>query len=776
MSAIPAAATSLATPPASAPRARRPQPCRARLLPASSVSRASLGVRASRKESQLPGRHARPSLKVYASTDVTEAAPSEAPQGPPPSAPVKQIEDIRATQIAADVTQFRGLTKEHLKYEIEYSLKRGSSDNTYFIAAAQPTLVDVVDQEYADAFIALLKKEGILNKLAVIVLGACGPKRAKTLEKLLVARSESAPKLTIVCSNVAARNVPEFLPKELLPKFETSAVKQGGKAEYDIGGGRKLSFVATPTPRWPDLMMTYDASTGLLFSSKFFSAHIYSETVNDEGGFRAFNEDWRFYFDCMLAPAAKQTQNALKKLDLSVAPEPLKSYTTAKGIDILKSDVALVKGFFTKLMGKTPAPEAKGFSPSSSEDSTTTIKGLCPLHGPIVEASAAELIREYGDWVGARLRDAERTSAVVLYASAYGNTAALAQAIAKGVCKAGVGVESINCEFTAGKEIVEAVEKADGFVIGSPTLGGHMPTPVQEALGAILAESSTRKKPCGVFGSFGWSGEAVDEIEKRLTDAGYPFAFDAIRCKFKPTDKTLQICEESGTDLGQAIRKNRAKENRKLAKGSFQPTTSNTTAQAVGRLVGTLCVVTAEDGTDEDKVSSGMLASWVSQASFTPPGITVAVAKVTGSIATPGRSTASDRAVESLLMRGNSFNINVLGEGGAREVSKAMLKPFKPGEDRFEGLDIKKVGCYPTRRTDGFVLSGQSFTWLHVVLAQSSNGCVVLPGINAYLECKVSDKIETGDHWIVYATVEHGELEDANMLTAMHHRKSGATY
>lgn len=46
-------------------------------------------------------------------------------------------------------------------------------------------------------------------------------------------------------------------------------------------------------------------------------------------------------------------------------------------------------------------------------------------------------------------------------------------------------------------------------------------------------------------------------------DAGFRFAFDPIRCKFKPTGQTLQLCEESGLDLAQEIRKV-AKRNEKL--------------------------------------------------------------------------------------------------------------------------------------------------------------------------------------------------------------------
>ena len=82
-----------------------------------------------------------------------------------------------------------------------------------------------------------------------------------------------------------------------------------------------------------------------------------------------------------------------------------------------------------------------------------------------------------------------------------------------------------------------------------------MPTPVQEALGLILRDPNSRKKPCGVFGSFGWSGEAVDEIEQKLRDSGYKQAFKSIRCKFSPDAAMLQTCEESGTDLGQEVKR-----------------------------------------------------------------------------------------------------------------------------------------------------------------------------------------------------------------------------
>lgn len=67
--------------------------------------------------------------------------------------------------------------------------------------------------------------------------------------------------------------------------------------------------------------------------------------------------------------------------------------------------------------------------------------------------------------------------------------------------------------------------------------------------------------------------------------------------------------------------------------------------KAIGRLSGGLYIITATKG----DLSSAMLASWVSQASFEPIGLTIAVAK--------------DRAIESLMQVGDRFVLNILEEG-----------------------------------------------------------------------------------------------------------------
>ena len=68
-----------------------------------------------------------------------------------------------------------------------------------------------------------------------------------------------------------------------------------------------------------------------------------------------------------------------------------------------------------------------------------------------------------------------------------------------------------------------------------------MPTQVSAMLGSILRLQSAKELPCGVYGSFGWSGEAVDLLQDRLTDAGFQTAFKPIRVQFRPDAKAMQV-------------------------------------------------------------------------------------------------------------------------------------------------------------------------------------------------------------------------------------------
>jgi flavorubredoxin/flavin reductase (DIM6/NTAB) family NADH-FMN oxidoreductase RutF len=561
--------------------------------------------------------------------------------------------DVQVLPIGTDTTVMRSRSWTRLRFEIEYALAKGTTANSYLIQGDKTALIDPPGETFTQIFLEALQKRFDVKNLDYVILGHVNPNRAATLKTLL----EIAPQITFVCSNPGAINL-----RGALENPELQILVMRGEETLDLGKGHNLQFVPTPNPRYPDELCTYDPQTEILYSDKLFGAHISGDQVFDEG-WEIINEDRRYYFDCLMAPHARQVETALDKLsDL-----PVRLYATG--------------------------------------------------HGPLVRYGLIQLTKAYREW--SQQQTSSDTTVALIYASAYGNTATLAQAIAHGITKAGVNVESINCEFAEPAEIQAAVEKAAGFVIGSPTLGGHAPTPIQTALGVVLSTAANNKL-AGVFGSYGWSGEAVDLIESRLKDAGYRFGFDTIRVKFKPTDVTLQTCEEAGTDFAQALKK------AVKVRAPRQPAT--TVEQAVGRIVGSLCVVTAKHG----EVSSGMLASWVTQASFSPPGLTIAVAK--------------DRAMEPLTHTGNQFVLNILAEG--KELRKHFMKSFAPGQDRFAGIETQ----------------------------EAQNGSLILTGALSYLECTVQTRMEAGDHWLVYATVEDGKVLNQDDVTAVHHRKSGNYY
>ena len=125
----------------------------------------------------------------------------------------------------------------------------------------------------------------------------------------------------------------------------------------------------------------------------------------------------------------------------------------------------------------------------------------------------------------------------------------------------------------------------------------------------------------------------------------------------------------------------------------------------------------------------------MSQASFSPPGITVAVAK--------------DRAIEALMQVGDSFVLNVLRQDNHQTLLRHFLKRFPPGADRFAGIST---------------------------LDNVAEGGPVLSDALAFLGCRVEQRLEGPDHWIIYAVVEQGNVADAEAATAVHHRKVGNHY
>lgn len=562
---------------------------------------------------------------------------------------------IQKAQVAPDTMTIRSLDWDRDRFDIEFGLQNGTTYNSYIIRGEKTALVDTSHGKFKQLYLDALTGEINPREIDYLIISHTEPDHSGLVKDVL----ELAPQAVVVGAKVAIK----FLEDLVHAPFEKMVVKNGD--QLDLGNGHVLEFVNAPNLHWPDTIFTYDAKTQVLFTCDAFGLHYCSDRTYDED-IKAIEPDYRFYYECLMAPNARSVLSAMKRMDKL-------------------GEINLV---------------ANG-------------------HGPLLRHNVGELLGRYRNWSKAQAK-AEKTVAV-FYTSDYGYSDRLSQAVAKGITKTGVAVEMMDFKSADTQEAQELVSRAAGIVIGMPPTSGEHYQEITKIVSTILAAVKS-KQVVGLFESYGGDDEPIDPLLTKFGDLGLKKAFPSVRIKDNPTEATYQLCEEAGTDMGQLLSRAKAIKQMKSLDSDLD--------KALGRISGGLYIITAQKG----NIKSAMLASWVSQASFEPPGFTIAVAK--------------DRAIESLMQVGDSFVLNILEEGNYQHLMRHFLKRFKPGADRFEGVNTQTA----------------------------NNGSPLLRDALAYLECKVVSRMECSDHWVVYSKVESGRVSDTESLTAVHHRKVGNHY
>jgi flavorubredoxin/flavin reductase (DIM6/NTAB) family NADH-FMN oxidoreductase RutF len=559
---------------------------------------------------------------------------------------------IQTQDIAADTTTIRSLDWDRDRFDIEFGLQNGTTYNSYLIRGEKIALIDTSHEKFRQLYLDTLK--GLINPQDIdyLIISHTEPDHSGLVRDFLAL----APQATVVGSKVALQFLNDFVHQ----KFSQQIVKNGDR--IDLGKGHELEFVIAPNLHWPDTMFTYDHLTQILFTCDAFGLHYCSDSTFDED-LGAIEPDYRFYYECLMAPNARSVISALKR------------------------------------MGELPE-----------------IKTIANGHGPILQYNTGELVERYRQWSQAQAK-AEKTVAV-FYTAEYGYSDRLSQAVARGITKTGVAVEMMDFKAADPQEIQEITSRSTGIVIGTPPASDrHM----QAALGTLLA-AVKNKQTVAIFECYGGDDEPVDPLVTRFKELGLTQGFTPIRVKDTPTEATYQECEEAGIDFGQLLTKDANIKQKKAVDSDLE--------KALGRISTGLYIITAKKG----ELTGAMLASWVTQASFEPLGVTIAVAK--------------DRAIESLMQVGDRFVLNILAEGNYQALMKHFLKRFAPGADRFAGIKTQNA----------------------------TNGSPILADALAYIECQVSSRMECSDHWIVYSTIDAGRVSDPEGLTAVHHRKVGNYY
>ena len=557
--------------------------------------------------------------------------------------------------LAENTTVIRSLDWDRDRFDIEFGLQNGTTYNSFLVRGEKTALLDTshakFQQLYMDALTGLIDPK----EIDYIVISHTEPDHSGLVKDVL----DLAPQAVVVGAKVAVK----FLEDLVHQPFESQLVKSGDT--LDLGNGHVLEFVSAPNLHWPDTIFTYDQKTGILYTCDAFGAHYCTDDVFDED-LDALSPDFRFYYECLMAPNARSVISAMKRMDK---------------------------------LGE--------------------INTIATGHGPLLRHNLEELTERYRRWSNEKSKSENLVA--IFYVSDYGYCDRISQALAKGITKTGVAVEMMDMRLADPHDVGELVGRAKGILMGMPPSSGQGAEEIQTALSSILA-AVNNKQTFGLFESYGGDDEPIDTLQTKLQDLDLKVAFTPIRVKDTPSEALYQLCDETGTDLGQDLAQSKKIKKIKSLDADLQ--------KALGRISSGLYIITAAKG----EVTSAMLASWISQASFKPLGFTIAVAK--------------DRAIESLMQVGDTFVLNILEEGNHLPLMKHFLKRFPPGADRFAGIRTRPA----------------------------NNKSPILADALAYLECTVTTRMELSDHWLVYCTVEDGKVSKDESITAVHHRKIGNYY
>ncbi len=98
------------------------------------------------------------------------------------------------------------------------------------------------------------------------------------------------------------------------------------------------------------------------------------------------------------------------------------------------------------------------------------------------------------------------------------------------------------------------MEQGDALIFGVPTINRDVPKPMWDVL-AYLSTVKLKTAIAGVFGSYGWSGEACKITEERLRGLNFKLPVPFVRAPFTPRPDALEQCEALGRAIAEEVLK-----------------------------------------------------------------------------------------------------------------------------------------------------------------------------------------------------------------------------
>ncbi len=280
------------------------------------------------------------------------------------------------------------------------------------------------------------------------------------------------------------------LEQEFHTGHEIIGVKDGETLSL---GNMNLTFMETKMLHWPDCMFTYLADENLLFSQDAFGMHLATgERFADEIDEWIIEYEGAKYFANILMPMSALILRTLDKVERSG----------------LKIDI------------------------------------IAPDHGPIWRKDINRILELYKKWSS----KGPEKKAVVIYDTMWHSTEMMAHSIVDGLIASGITTKLLPLRASHRSDVVTEILDAGALIVGSPTINNNIFPTVADAL--VYLKGLRPQNLIGTaFGSYGWSGEAVEHIKEILIEMKVELIGDGLNVSYVPVKSALAQC----FDLGRLI-------------------------------------------------------------------------------------------------------------------------------------------------------------------------------------------------------------------------------
>lgn len=384
---------------------------------------------------------------------------------------------MRSLEIKKDIYWVGALDPSLRVFDIIMYTPYGTTYNSYVIRGNEKVaLLETVKLEFFDQYLDRLKSLDIdIHKIDYIIVDHTEPDHAGSVAKIL----ELSPNAKIVGSAAAIK----FMKKIANVPFESIVVEDGSTLSL---GNKTLQFVSAPFLHWPDTIYTFVPEDKILFTCDSFGTHYCSENVFNDliENQEHYMESLKYYFDCIMGPFKPYVLKAIDKIE--------------------KLD----------------------------------IDTICTGHGPILRENPNKIVELYKEWSTPKPK-AEVPKVTISYVSAYGYTKSMGDKIAEGIkSKGNFEIKSYDVIQSNMDDIINDITSSEGVLFGSPTINSELLEPIRDVL-TKLNPLVHGGKVAAAFGSYGWSGEAVPNIERRLKELRMNILTPGLKVNFKPSEDEL---------------------------------------------------------------------------------------------------------------------------------------------------------------------------------------------------------------------------------------------